>query len=86
MNENYVQPPMPTGAEEGILRGLYRVRTTGEPQGQADTSGVRQHAGMGRREGANEVEMATGIEHAPQAPIVGRSAGWDDGAPGHGGG
>jgi pyruvate dehydrogenase E1 component len=27
MNENYVQPPMPTGAEEGILRGIYRVRT-----------------------------------------------------------
>jgi len=26
MNENYVMPPMPVGAEEGILRGMYRVR------------------------------------------------------------
>ncbi|MEM6640397.1 MAG: pyruvate dehydrogenase (acetyl-transferring), homodimeric type [Pseudomonadota bacterium] len=25
MNENYVQPPMPEGVEEGILRGMYRV-------------------------------------------------------------
>jgi pyruvate dehydrogenase E1 component len=30
MNENYVQPPLPPGAEEGILRGLYRVRTADE--------------------------------------------------------
>ena len=29
MNENYVQPPMPPGVEEGILRGLYRVREGG---------------------------------------------------------
>jgi len=26
MNENYVHPPLPEGVEEGILRGLYRVR------------------------------------------------------------
>ncbi len=26
MNENYVQPPMPAGAAEGILKGLYRFR------------------------------------------------------------
>jgi pyruvate dehydrogenase E1 component len=25
MNENYVQPAMPVGAEEGILRGLHRI-------------------------------------------------------------
>ena len=25
-NENYVHPPMPEGADEGILRGLYRLR------------------------------------------------------------
>lgn len=25
-NENYVMPPMPKGAEEGILRGMYKVR------------------------------------------------------------
>lgn len=27
-NENYTQPPMPVGVEEGILRGLYRVAPT----------------------------------------------------------
>ena len=26
MNENYVQPALPEGAEEGILRGMYRLR------------------------------------------------------------
>jgi pyruvate dehydrogenase E1 component len=26
MNENYVQPPLPEGIEEGILRGIYRLR------------------------------------------------------------
>jgi pyruvate dehydrogenase E1 component len=26
MNENYAHPAMPEGAEEGILRGMYRVR------------------------------------------------------------
>ncbi|MFP4295039.1 MAG: pyruvate dehydrogenase (acetyl-transferring), homodimeric type [Halothiobacillaceae bacterium] len=26
MNENYSQPPMPEGAEEGIIKGLYRLR------------------------------------------------------------
>jgi pyruvate dehydrogenase E1 component len=26
MNENYRHPPMPAGAEEGILRGMYRLR------------------------------------------------------------
>ena len=25
MNENYVHPPMPEGAEEGILKGMYRL-------------------------------------------------------------
>jgi pyruvate dehydrogenase E1 component len=30
MNENYRHPPMPDGAEEGILRGAYRVREGGK--------------------------------------------------------
>ena len=25
MNENYIQPPMPKGAEEGIIRGMYQL-------------------------------------------------------------
>jgi pyruvate dehydrogenase E1 component len=32
MNENYVQPPMPDGVEEGILRGMYLLRA-GEGDG-----------------------------------------------------
>jgi pyruvate dehydrogenase E1 component len=28
MNENYAQPSLPTGARDGILRGLYRVRSS----------------------------------------------------------
>jgi pyruvate dehydrogenase E1 component len=30
MNENYVQPAMPEGAREGILKGLYRLRQGGK--------------------------------------------------------
>src|SRR5210317_2550767 len=26
MNENYVQPDMPEGVEDGIIRGMYRLR------------------------------------------------------------
>ena len=32
MNENYVQPPMPDGAEGAILRGLHRVHAADTPQ------------------------------------------------------
>lgn len=31
-NENYVMPAMPEGAEEGILRGMYRCRKTAHPR------------------------------------------------------
>jgi len=30
MNENYVQPPLPAGAEEGVLRGMYRFAGRGD--------------------------------------------------------
>ena len=33
MNENYPQPAMPPGVEEGILKGIYRLRTVGEGDG-----------------------------------------------------
>jgi pyruvate dehydrogenase E1 component len=32
MNENYHHPPMPAGSEEGILRGMYRLREVDSPQ------------------------------------------------------
>ena len=35
MNEQYPMPPMPEGAREGILKGLYRVRETSLPTARA---------------------------------------------------
>jgi pyruvate dehydrogenase E1 component len=35
MNEQYVMPAMPEGAEEGILKGLYRFKPTGLPKAKA---------------------------------------------------
>jgi len=42
MNETYVQPAIPEGVEEGILKGIYRVRTGGvmEPRVQLLGSGA----------------------------------------------
>ena len=35
MNENYRHPPMPEGAREGILKGMYLLRDGGEQAGKA---------------------------------------------------
>ena len=35
MNENYLHPDMPEGAEEGIVRGLYRLRASTRSDGPA---------------------------------------------------
>ena len=35
MNEQYEMPPMPEGAREGILKGMYRVRPAQKKQAQA---------------------------------------------------
>jgi pyruvate dehydrogenase E1 component len=44
MNEQYEMPPMPDGAKEGILKGMYRVRTAekkpGQPRAQLLGSGA----------------------------------------------
>jgi len=42
MNENYVQPPMPKGAEEGIIRGLYLLK-----EAPASTAKIVQLIGSG---------------------------------------
>ncbi|QGU31891.1 pyruvate dehydrogenase (acetyl-transferring), homodimeric type [Thermochromatium tepidum] len=39
MNENYVQPPMPEGCREGILRGLYPVRQASDAKYQVQLLG-----------------------------------------------
>ena len=38
-NENYSMPDMPEGAEEGILKGMYRVREAGKGEAQAHLFG-----------------------------------------------
>ena len=40
MNEGYAQPAMPAGAEEGIVRGLYRLEEAPEPQARLLGSGT----------------------------------------------
>jgi pyruvate dehydrogenase E1 component len=40
MNENYRHPPMPQGAGEGILRGMYKLRGVEAPQVQLLGSGT----------------------------------------------
>ena len=39
MNENYAQPSLPAGAEEGIIRGLYRLRARAGGRAGADPAG-----------------------------------------------
>jgi pyruvate dehydrogenase E1 component len=40
MNENYIHPAMPSGAEEGILRGMYKLRSIESPRVQLLGSGT----------------------------------------------
>jgi pyruvate dehydrogenase E1 component len=40
MNENYQHPAMPEGAEEGILRGMYRLRAAQDAKLQLLGSGT----------------------------------------------
>ena len=42
MNEQYEMPPMPEGAREGILKGLYRFSTARQQQGEAQGAAPRQ--------------------------------------------
>jgi pyruvate dehydrogenase E1 component len=39
MNENYVHPPMPTGVEEGILKGMYLLQVGGQGKIRAQLLG-----------------------------------------------
>lgn len=41
MNENYVHPPMPEGAEEGIIKGIYTLRKVAG--GDAEAAGKMTH-------------------------------------------
>jgi pyruvate dehydrogenase E1 component len=39
MNENYAQPPLPKGTEEGILKGIYRLQSGGKGKVRATLFG-----------------------------------------------
>jgi pyruvate dehydrogenase E1 component len=44
MNENYAHPPMPEGVEQGVLKGMYRIRDAGakrDAKGKAGTARVQ---------------------------------------------
>ena len=55
MNENYAQPPMPPGAKEGILKGLYRFKAA------PDTGGKLRAQLLGSGAILNEVVKAQAI-------------------------
>jgi pyruvate dehydrogenase E1 component len=63
MNENYVQPAMPKGVEEGIVRGMYRLDRYG-----ADDAGADGASGSGKA-GAAKGRKAAGKSAASGAPV-----------------
>ena len=42
-NENYPMPPMPEGVEEGILKGIYRLKAAPEPGDNREGDRPRVH-------------------------------------------
>ena len=42
MNENYAQPPLPAGAEEGIKRGMYLLRESPAPLAGSTAGGAKK--------------------------------------------
>ena len=52
MNENYAQPALPEGAEEGILRGMHRIAGDGGGAGAAARLGHDPARGAGGRRAA----------------------------------
>jgi len=61
-NENYAQPPMPEGAAEGILKGIYRFKPAGdaEADGGAKLAGGEKPAGDAKPDGG--ANLAAGAE------------------------
>jgi pyruvate dehydrogenase E1 component len=69
MNENYAQPAMPERAEDGILRGMHKVRSGGaavEAQSAADTGAAK---GAGKSPGKNA--SRSGDKNAARAQLLG---------------
>jgi len=56
MNENYQHPPMPAGAEQGIIKGMYHLRTLGDDP-------IKRVRLLGSGAILREVEAAADILH-----------------------
>ena len=56
MNENYAQPALPAGSEEGILRGRLPAAEGRPRQGARDAAGFRHHPARGARRGEDPGE------------------------------
>ena len=51
MNENYEHPPMPEGAAEGIVKGMYLFRAGEAERPASAAAGLRHHPARGDRRG-----------------------------------
>jgi pyruvate dehydrogenase E1 component len=73
-NENYVMPPMPEGAEEGIVRGLYQFRAAPEPRkhrAQILASGTAMLAALdAQRILADEFDVAVDVWSATSYKLL----------------
>ena len=64
MNEQYAMPPMPEGAHDGILKGMYRFKTS-EPNAKLRAQAVRQRRDPARGDqgaGDPRVEVRRGAD------------------------
>ena len=61
MNEQYAMPPMPEGARDGILKGLYRFRASSAPDARGARAAVRQrrHPAGGHQGAGDPGERST---------------------------
>ena len=51
MNENYAHPAMPEGAEEGIIKGMYLLKTARRRKPRSAADGLGRDLARGRRGG-----------------------------------
>jgi pyruvate dehydrogenase E1 component len=73
MNENYPHPPMPEGAEEGILRGLHRLSSAEGAQVQLLGSGtILREVEAAAALLQDEFEIAADVFSAPSFTELGR--------------
>ena len=89
MNENYPQPEMPAGCEEGILRGMYLLREGARPErgGEAPgRSGASGRSGGGASGGAAGRDDGASGRSGGAEGSSGGASGRDDGASGRSGG